>query len=58
MEERFFDSIGDAQQNAAAAAIKELKRDRAESPSRKKREGAKGSYTRNLAERLREKAKA
>lgn len=61
MEQRFFDSIGDEAQNAAAEHVQMLKRaaaDRAESPNGKTREDIKGSYARNLAERLRAKVKA
>jgi hypothetical protein len=59
MEQRFFDSIGDQAQNAAAEMVQQLKRDdlaRSESANGKTREDVKTSYARRLIERLKAKA--
>lgn len=55
MEQRFFDSISEAAQNAAAERVQKLKRDaleRSESGNGKTREDILGSYSRRLVERL------
>lgn len=59
MEQQFFDSISDEQQQASAELVQKLKRDaleRSESGNGKTREDIKGSYARRIAERLRVKA--
>jgi hypothetical protein len=55
MEQKFFNAIGDEQQEMSAEFVQKLKQaelDRSESPNGKTREDIKGSYARRLTERL------
>lgn len=55
MEQKFFDSISDEQQEKSADLIQKLKQvelERSESPNGKTRDDIKGSYARQLAARL------